>query len=597
VGAIDSGVRESGTAPRITWPPIAQSWSVRARRPALQGLFAFVIYLIVFIAGFAQPLIAHPRAAQVGQIEVDPNFYIWAWRWWPYAVSHGLNPLYSTQIGAPSGYSLAWATTSPPVALLMWPVTATFGPVASFNLTLLLAPPLSAWATFIVARRLTERFWASLFGGVVFGFNLYEISHETSGLVNLTVTFLLPLMVYLVVLWWQGSLGTIGYVIWMTIAMALEFYTFMEAFAEMTVLWVAALVIALAIAWRTARRTVARLAALTAIGYAAAVVLAAPYLFYALRHYPAALTRQTGNYSLDLADFIVPKTDRLLGLNWLAPTTGHLHSQYEYIGIPLLLVLIGLAVFTWSSRVTRFLVIMFIIVIALGAGPNLMIDGSKVFPLPWGGLWSLPVARSAEPTRFIDFGYLVLGLVLAVWLAAPVRSRVTAAARWGLAVLALAAIFANLPTFAEVVVPPPPAYQPAIASLTRANALPSFITDGLYEKYLRPGETVVVISERGNAGMLFQAQADFYFRIAGGFINASLTPVYAIPPAVELLSRPTPARVKGFRAYLGTSGVGAIIVERAWSQDWMYVFGKLGMRSTTVGGVTIFSPVHAKAKT
>ena len=42
----------------------------------------------------------------------------------------GLNPLYSHQIGAAAGYNLAWATTSPSVALLMWPVTAAFGPVA-----------------------------------------------------------------------------------------------------------------------------------------------------------------------------------------------------------------------------------------------------------------------------------------------------------------------------------------------------------------------------------------------------------------------------------------------------------------------------------
>ena len=141
----------------------------------------------------------------MGQDEVDPNFYIWAWRWWVYAVTHGINPLYSYQIRAPAGYNLAWATTSPSVALLMWPITATLGPVVSFNLTLLLAPPASAWAAFVAARRLTGRFWASLPAGVVFGFNVYTLDHEMSGQPNLTVTLLLPLMAYLVMLWWDRT--------------------------------------------------------------------------------------------------------------------------------------------------------------------------------------------------------------------------------------------------------------------------------------------------------------------------------------------------------------------------------------------------------
>ena len=112
--------------------------------PVLQGLIALAIYLVVFILGLGQGLITHLNQPSVGQVEVDPNFYIWAWRWWTYAVSHGLNPLYSYQIGAPAGINLAWATTSPSVALLVAPLTAAFGPVLSYNLTLLLAPPASA---------------------------------------------------------------------------------------------------------------------------------------------------------------------------------------------------------------------------------------------------------------------------------------------------------------------------------------------------------------------------------------------------------------------------------------------------------------------
>ena len=558
--------------------------------PVLQGLIAFVIYLVVFILAFGQALFPHLNEPRVGQVEVDPNFYIWAWRWWPYAVSHGLNPLYSSQIGAPTGYSLAWATTSPAVALFMWPVTATIGPIAAFNLTLLLAPPASAWAVFIVARRLTGQFWAALAAGPVYGFCVYEMAHEVSGQPNLTVTVLLPLIVYLVLLWWDGRLKRTGFVIWMTVAIALEFYTFIEAFAEMTMLFVAALLIGFAVAGRASWPKVARLAVLTAIAYVGAGVLASPYLLYALRNYPTVLTRQQAKFSLDFSGLVLPRTDRLLGMKWWAAAAGHDMSATTYLGIPLLVILVALAVFGWSSRLIRMLVLSFVIVIVFAAGPDLMVDGKQVVALPWAGMWSLPFLRSAEPIRFIDFAYLVLAIVLAFWLAKVTKSRLLRAARWGLGMLALAAIFADLPTFAEVVVPPPPVHwKPAIPSAKQTDLLPAFFTKGMYRKYLHQGETVVVLSHRGNAGMLFQAYTDFYFKIAGGFINASLSRGDALPIQVALLSHPTKPREAEFRAYLKSAKIGALIVEQDWSEHWMYVFGPLGLQAKTVGGVVVFT--------
>jgi hypothetical protein len=561
----------------------------RTLGPAYQGLIAFAIYLVVFILAFGQALLSHLNKPVVGQIEVDPNFYIWAWRWWPYAITHALNPLYSTQIGAPAGYNLAWATTSPSVALLMWPVTAAFGAIASFNLTLLLAPPASAWAAFIVARRLTGQFWAALPAGVIYGFNVYELAHEVSGQPNLTVTVLLPLVAYLVLLWWDGTLKRTGFMIWMAAAIALEFYTFIEAFAEMTLVWVAALVIGFVVASRDNRAKVARLAVLTAIAYVAAVILAAPYLYYALRNYPTTLTRQQPANSLDLSSLVLPRTDRLLGINWWAASAGHDLKAVTYVGIPLLVLFLVFAVTTWSNRMTRLLVAGFVVVIAFSVGPNVYVDGQQLVALPWGGFWSLPIAKSAEPSRFMVFGYLVLGLVLSLWLASLTRSKLVRAARWGLGMLALAAIFADLPTFAEVVVPPtPPSWKPAIPGQTPTDDLPPFFADGLYQKYIKPGETVVIVSHRGNAGMLFQADTGFYFNIAGGFINASLSRSDALPVPVAMLSYPTRARADAFRAYIKSAKIGAVIVEQAWSENWMYVFGKIGLKSTSVGGVTIY---------
>ena len=593
----------SGKGPQVRLEPDAGlpaalvPIDARVPGPVLQGLFALLIYLAVFILGFGLALADGLGVPKVLQGSPDPNLFVWLWRWWPYAVLHGHNPLYSNEIGLPSGYNLAaWTTPTPAAALLMWPVTAAFGPIASANLGLLLAPPTAAWAAFVAARRLTGRFWPALLAGAVYGFNVYELSHDMSGQLCVSVTLLFPFLVYLVLLWWDGTLGRTGFVIWMAVALALEFYTFTEAFFDVTVVILAALVAGFALAGRAARRTVARLGGLIAISYAGAGALALPYLLDELLNLPAGLARNSPQFSTPLVALILPRADRIWGLPAVAAYS-RTYPAASYVGIPLLVLLVVFAVATWSSKLTRLLVIMFAVIIALAAGPVLVIAGKTAVTLPWSGLWNLPVARSVETNRFILFGYLVLAIVLALWLAAPARSRLLLAARWGLAVAALAAVFANLPTFAEVTGPPRlvPGEQPGVPSLQPTDALPAFITAGLYRHYLKPGEIVVVLSHRGNAGMLFQADTDFYFRIAGGFINASLNSPAAVPLPVERLSYPTPAREQEFFRYVHRTGIGAIIVELASSEKWMLVFGKLGLRGTTVGGVTVYRVSSGRA--
>jgi hypothetical protein len=509
--------------------------------------------------------------------------------WWPYAVSHGLNPLYSAQIGAPHGYSLAWATTTPTIGLLFWPVTAAFGVIVAYNLMLLLVVPVTAWAAFVVTRRLTGRFWAALLAGAAYGFSPFELWHSLQGQPNLTVITLFPLMVYLVLRWWDGTLRKPWFVAWLAVLMALEFYTFNEAFADMTIVAAGGLVIGFLVAGRAARPAVARLALHTAAAYVGAIVLAAPYLYYAFRHYPSSLVRQRNIFSLSLVRLVLPSSSHNLGLTPLVSYSNNLgrYSIDDYVGLPLLLVLLGLAVFAWRSRLARLLALGFLFVIALAVGPGLVAGNQTLTPLPWGALWRLPILRSAEPSRFIIFGYLILVIALALWLAMPSAGKLARAARWGLGLLAVAAIFADLPTFGIAVHPLPPGYQIS-ATMHPADRLPAFLTDGLYRQYLAPGETVVVVTRRSNAGMLFQADARFYFRIAGGFINASLTQQDALPVPVEMLTYPNPARIAGFKRYVRRAKVGAILVENAWAEPWTSVFARMGLHGTSAGGVTVY---------
>jgi hypothetical protein len=220
------------------------------RSPRMQGLLALAVYLAAWLSTVARPLVEHPGSAMLYQSSMDPNFFVWALRWWPYAISHGLNPLYSAQIGAPAGYPLAWVTLAAPLGLLAAPVTLTAGPIVAFNLLAAIAMPVSAWAAFVLCRRLTRRFWPSLAGGLIFGFSAYESAHIGAGQLDIVFSALLPLIAYLVVLWRDEAIGSGTLIGLLAVALAAQFYLFLETFADLTGLLIIGLAAGYAVAGR-----------------------------------------------------------------------------------------------------------------------------------------------------------------------------------------------------------------------------------------------------------------------------------------------------------------------------------------------------------
>jgi hypothetical protein len=545
----------------------------KSASPAVQGLAALVIYLAIWLLTETFPLLAHPGRPQLDPTSTDPNFYVWSLRWWPYAVAHGLNPLYSKLIGAPGGYGLAWVTSIPPLALLAFPVTELAGPVVTFNLLVIVAIPLSGWAAFVLCRRLTGRFWASLAGGAVYGFSAYEVNHIFSGQLNLAFAMLLPLMAYLMLAWRDRIIGSRTFVALLALAMAVQFYLFLETFADMTAVLVLGLAAGYLLAGRPDRKLIAGLSLRVGIAYAIAVVLAAPYLRYALSHQPAGFSSRPESASLKLASLVVPGSGRTFGLGWLAHAAAPLAGPDVdgYVSIPLLAIAVALCAVAWRLRMTRFLAVIVVLLIVLALGPTLHIDSSFVVArLPWRRVWSLPIARSAYPVRLMVFVFLALAVMTALWLAGPSKRWW---ARWPLALLAAAAIVANTPPLA----------------LQGQSGFPAFITTGEYRQYLTPGETVVMLSEHPNVALLWQAQMDFYPKVAGGFINKAITGYDGVPAPVALLANGlTKPEVQRFRSYLTTAKVGAILVAENEAGSWPAIFTRVGLHGQATGGMIIY---------
>src|SRR3984957_1090312 len=131
-----------------------------------------LIYLILSFLFFGRGLVGHLSDRYIG-IGTDPGLFIFFLAWWKYVFTHHVNPFYTYLQWAPSGANLAWATCIPLFGVCAIPLTATLGPIATFNLMVLLCPALAAWTAFLLCRYLSSSFWAALMGGYAFGFSPY----------------------------------------------------------------------------------------------------------------------------------------------------------------------------------------------------------------------------------------------------------------------------------------------------------------------------------------------------------------------------------------------------------------------------------------
>ena len=153
--------------------------------------------------------------------------------------------MFTDRVFAPAGVSLTWTAVIRGPALVMWPITKAFGSLVSYNLLMLLAPALAAWAAYLVCNRLTHAFWPSVVGGYLFGFSTYMIGQQASH-VNLVLMFPVPLAVYLVVRRLEGSLGLIAFWGWLFLTLLALFSISTELFATTALFGGIAFLLALA---------------------------------------------------------------------------------------------------------------------------------------------------------------------------------------------------------------------------------------------------------------------------------------------------------------------------------------------------------------
>jgi hypothetical protein len=564
---------------------LAHRWRGCHVPPLALGLAAFLSYVGVVVLLLPGPGSLFQGNNYVG-VRSHPTLYIWAFAWWPYALTHGINPLLTHVIWAPQGANIAWNGDTPGLALMAWPLTALFGPVVSFNLVTLSAPVLAALATYLVCYEFTRRFWPSLLGGWLFGFSTYEMAQLLG---HLQVNFIaeIPLLLWLSILCYRGRITIPLFMVGAAALLTFEFGVGVELYTTTAVFAVLGIIVSYVLV-KKSRGALIRVAGALAGAYALSLLIISPYLYFFVGSASGvpSIINSPERYSADLLNFFTPTPITALGGPLLAGVTNHFSGNLvendAYLGLPLILIVCLCA---WQGRRRPWVWVLaatFLLVAIAELGPRLHILGSTnyaigIVHLPWDIATKVPGLRDALPGRFAMYLSLLAAIMAALWLAAPGHHRM---ARIGLALAALVFLWTNPLTIST----PPP------VQLLGTNA---------YLGVLRYRSTLLFLpyGELGDS-MLWQAQDGFDYRLASG--TGTVQPAsFARSPAVEMfLSGKRPARYKDdILEFCRRHDVAAILVTTGTKASIRAAIRRLGWRTRAAGLDRLYWAPGAAKKT
>jgi hypothetical protein len=498
---------------------------------------------------------------------------MWSFEWMPHALFNGLDWYEPTIVWAPQGADLTQGGFGVPAATFaLMPVTLAAGPVVAYNVASVLMPVLAAWFTYRLCRHLTDSFWPSFAGGLVFGFGTYMSAHLL-GHLNLTSVFLAPAAVLLVLKLRDGSISQRRFVVLMAVLFAVQ----LLLSAEMLLigLMVGTVAILIARAWNVVLPTLA--------AGGIAMLATSPYLYRVLSGLGDADSEAwrtfTELYPGDALNPIVPTEVTGLGHWWFEDTTAKFTNftpseAAAYVGV----VLLGIAVlYVVTNRRTRTAhvlggVIALCYLLSLGTELHVAGDGTGVW-LPWSLLHPLPVFDHVISTRFWAFALLAIALALALWLAQPSGRP---GLRWAVAVVGLALLVPNL--------------GEDFWSGRPTN--PEFFAGDAYERHLREGDRVLALPyARYGSSMLWQAETGMHFDMVEGYLGPEFPPGFRDDPFFgELISGDAEGReaIEGMRDFIERRGVTAVVVQESQAGPWPFVLAGMGLEPVRTGGVLLY---------
>ncbi|TDB70371.1 hypothetical protein [Micromonospora sp. KC721] len=433
---------------------------------------------------------------------------------------HGDFGLLTDKLNAPDGVNLMTNTTVIALGLLLAPVTLLFGAPVTFALLVgaNLAGTAVAWYL-LYARTLRARRFAAALGAGLCGFGPGMVSQSNSHL-HMTAQWLVPVIVWLVVRLLRAAdpgPGTPPRRRLVSSAVGLAAVVTVQVFVGEEVLFLAAVtLLVMTVTYGLADRGLLRRALpgfagglLFAAGLAL-IVLGGPLWFQFAGPQGVADGMFSPHYfSADLRSWWTLSPLSVFGDDSSARLTTGPAEYNTFLGLPLLLVVVGCAL--WLSPhgparrpLVRACVVAALVMGALSLGPQVVLDGERSqLPGPYALLAGLPVVDAALPMRF---GLAVLPLAGTLLVLAVDRAlRSPGRARRLVPAAVAAALITTFPA------PLPTADRPA---------LPEFISGGHWRGCVRPGGVLVPVpaaTPKEPWPMRWATAADAQFAIPEGF--------------------------------------------------------------------------------
>jgi len=546
-----------------------------SRLAAGRGAWALAAYLLVSFLFLGLRVASHPERDVVGGLFTDPQIFVWSFAWWPHAILHGLNPIYTHQIYAPDGFDLAWATSVPALAIAFAPLTLLFGPVLSYNVACIVIPALAAWTAFLLCRRVTHAAWPSLAGGYLFGFSTYILAAELTHIFSAAV-FLLPVAALLILEFVDGDLSRRGLALKLGLLLAAQMLISTEVLFVLTI--ALGLALALALLLVTASRGAIRRMLLPLAGaYGLGALLTAPFLYFIASGLEFRAPTGAHTFVADVLNLVVP-TMASLGGWWTKHVAAHFPANDSergtYLGLPLLAIVV---LYAWQKRRSpagRWLVVLFLVAIFAALGSWITVNVREltvIYPGAW--LAAKPLFKQAMPVRLMVFAALAAAVMTAQWAASVARP---AWLRIALPVLAVLAIAPNV----------------SWAAWSRTPEVPRLFTTPMYKSCIARGQNVLLLPF-GTLGdsMMWQARTDFWFRDAGGYISPYPPPSYTWLDGMRRVATeqsPPDVDTNDVLQLVRAKRVTTIVLDANYEKLWGPVLQPFTKRPQYAGGAWIY---------
>jgi hypothetical protein len=353
--------------------------------------------LLGFSAGsvvMTWPLSLHLKTSLIGGMG-DDIYFVWLVRWYQKVFLEGQgHPFFNPLMNYPQGWNLSTTETALASVLPGVPFSWLLGPIAGYNIAMLITFVLSGFFMYLWVRDLTKSNLAGMLAGTIFAFSPYHIAHFVTGHLNLCGIQWFPLFFWGLtkllnssrkfewkfVLLTGLSLGLIGftsmYYLYMTAIFTPLFVILYLCFTKFNVLreryfW---------------------------FNLLAAALISLPFLYYSLRPFinlsnagvlASRSMEYASMYSASPTDFFLPATDHfLLGRFFSRGFDRSLWGEGSlFIGYTaLILAIIAFAKRKNSAHKELVLTVAIIIVVSfiLGLGINLHWNNQNV-------VWQIPV--------------------------------------------------------------------------------------------------------------------------------------------------------------------------------------------------------------